>query len=214
MITPVVSVVTFAVALQSASAESPEQLNQALVNQAQDCRLIVNDKQRLSCFDNLFKLKPLDPLKQIMPFEKNPETADSTALSTKPTKLPASKTQASDLPKTIPTETALPKVIIDKNEADNKVGTSIEEFGAEHLKIDKAKEQKLEVVSFTIEKVGKTLRNNQRFYFTNGQIWENKGSKDLRVKVGDEVQIKDGALSAFYLSKIDGNRSVRVKRVK
>ena len=58
------------------------------------------------------------------------------------------------------------------------------------------------------------VRKQQRFFFTNGQIWENKTSKELRVDKGDQVLVKDGALSAFYLSKVDGTRSVRVKRVK
>jgi hypothetical protein len=73
---------------------------------------------------------------------------------------------------------------------------------------------KLEVVTFTVDKVELTIRKQQRFFFTNGQIWENKTSKELRVDKGDQVLVKDGALSAFYLSKVDGTRSVRVKRVK
>jgi len=58
------------------------------------------------------------------------------------------------------------------------------------------------------------VSKQQRFFFTNGQIWENKTSKESRVDKGDQALVRDGALSAFYLSKVDGTRGVRVKRVK
>mgnify|MGYP003653764479 CR=1 FL=1 len=66
----------------------------------------------------------------------------------------------------------------------------------------------------TAEPSNAVVPKQQRLFFTNGQIWENKNSKELRVDRGDQVHVKDGALSAFYLSKVDGTRSVRVKRVK
>jgi hypothetical protein len=204
MITPVFSAVSIVFAMQSATSLHPELTHQNVVKQAKQCTEIANDKQRLSCFDAVFKPVAKEPQKRPMPFEKNPmppeaPTSPPVDLQTDGPKATESKT----------TETK-PEAV----EAKSAPKDAVQKFGAEHLKTESEKETELEVVTFTIEKVGLTLRKQQRFYFTNGQIWENKTSKQLRVEAGDEVQIKDGALSAFYLSKVDGNRSVRVKRVK
>jgi hypothetical protein len=186
MITSISSALTLVIALQGAATQNLNQTKQDLVEQAKHCSIIANDKQRLSCFDAVFQLEVKEPQKRPMPFEKNPAPSDSVA----------------------------PVVVLKPVEPKTPPQDAVQKFGADHLAAERAKETKLEIVTFTIEKVGLTLRKQQRFFFTNGQIWENKGSKELRVKEGDQVQIKDGALSAFYLSKVDGSRSVRVKRVK
>ena len=150
---------------------------------------MANDKQRLDCFDGVFTTNLRLSQEQAKPAEEK-------------AMVPMVK------PLLPPTQAIAPKSAVEQRQ------DAVEKFGAEHLDIAKEKAPKLEVVTFTIDKVELTIRKQQRFFFTNGQIWENKTSKELRVAAGDQVVVKDGALSAFYLSKVDGSRNVRVKRVK
>jgi hypothetical protein len=49
----------------------------------------------------------------------------------------------------------------------------------------------------------------------NGQMWQQKtAERPLRVKVGDQITIKHGALNSFLLTSESTNGSMRVSRVK
>ena len=182
MMSSLLNAMSLVAALQGVTAEQSIQRHQNLVEQAQDCSAMTSDKQRLNCFDGVFKRNLSEAQKQAKPAKEN-----SPVPITKP---PSLQLQA-----------------IESRSA-------VEKFGGEHLEVAKETVPKLEVVTFTVDKVELTIRKQQRFFFTNGQIWENKTSKELRVGKGDQVLVKDGALSAFYLSKVGGAHSVRVKRVK
>ena len=86
----------------------------------------------------------------------------------------------------------------------------ISKFGS--LTPEKKVSDELESIALTVSKVVLTQRKRQVFYFTNGQVWENRTNKALRIKEGDTGIIKRGALSAFYLSKEGVRGRVRVKR--
>lgn len=189
MMSSLINAISLVAALQGVTAEQSIQRNQNLVNQAQDCSAVLVDKQRLNCFDEVFKLNAPKAQQNQPPSEKNAAMPMNVVTS------PALQAPESN------------NVVVRKQDA-------VEKFGGEHLEAAKEASPKLEVVTFTVDKVELTIRKQQRFFFTNGQIWENKTSKELRVDKGDQVLVKDGALSAFYLSKVDGTRSVRVKRVK
>ena len=189
MMSSLINAISLVAALQGVTAEQSIQHNQSLVNQAQDCSAMIVDKQRLNCFDELFKLNVTAAQQSQPPSEKN--ATMPVAVDTSPALQAPESSNA----------------VVNKQDA-------VEKFGGEHLKVAKDAAPKLEVVTFTVDKVELTIRKQQRFFFTNGQIWENKTNKELREDKGDRVLVKDGALSAFYLSKVDGTRSVRVKRVK
>lgn len=189
MMSTLINAISFVVALQGVVAEQSILEHQALIDQAQDCSAIMSDKQRLNCFDAVFKVNLHEVQKQAQPSETKSTTPIATSTS--------------------PSSPMLESSSIAERKQD-----AIEKFGGEHLEVANEKAPKLEVVNFIIEKIELTARKQQRFFFTNGQIWENKSSNKLRVKEGDQVTVKDGAWSAFYLSKVDGKRSVRVKRVK
>lgn len=189
MMSSLINAMSLVVSLQGVTAEQSIQRNQSLVNQAQDCSAMVEDKQRLNCFDELFKLSREEAQQSKLAVEKN--ATMSKAVTNSPTLQAPESSNAVVRPQ-----------------------DAVEKFGGEHLEVAKEAAPKLEVVIFTVEKIELTIRKQQRFFFTNGQIWENKTSKELRVDKGDQVLVKDGALSAYYLSKVDGTRSVRVKRVK
>lgn len=65
--------------------------------------------------------------------------------------------------------------------------------------------------------VSKTIKNaygQLTVYFTNGQVWKQTSSHRLRLKEGEEVEIKRGIMGAFRLHKKDSNRGFDVKRMK
>ena len=90
--------------------------------------------------------------------------------------------------------------------------SAVDAFGARHL--DEKNEEKVEEIRLTVEKVELNARKRQVFYFTNGQVWENKKSAKLRIKPGDIAVVSEGAFSAYYLAKENIRGRVRVKRIK
>ncbi|MBF7073819.1 hypothetical protein ISG33_10455 [Glaciecola sp. MH2013] len=76
----------------------------------------------------------------------------------------------------------------------------------------KSAADELQTIALTLSKVSLTAKKRQVFTFANGQIWESKTNKKLRIKEGDSAIITKGALSAFYLSKKDVRGRIRVKR--
>lgn len=58
------------------------------------------------------------------------------------------------------------------------------------------------------------IRNQRQFTLDNGQIWyETDKGQSVNVKVGNQITIKDAALSS-YLLITPGGASIRVKRLK
>jgi hypothetical protein len=58
------------------------------------------------------------------------------------------------------------------------------------------------------------VRNQRQFTLDNGQIWyETDKGQSVKVKIGDQVTIKDAAMSS-YLLITPGGASIRVRRLK
>lgn len=208
MMTPVFSAVSLLVALQSATLQ-PDQLNAISTKSAQDCVVIVDAVQRLACYDDVFKPGLSNAQQATVPVDKvlSPAAASPKALPSEAATLMA--------PVTAPVIAQSTSTKIRKsNQAELAAVDAVDSFGAEHLKSKEDTESKLDVVTFTIDRIVLTARKQQRFVFTTGQVWENKSGNTLRVKPGDAVEIKDGALTAFYLSKVGSKRNARVKRLK
>ena len=49
-------------------------------------------------------------------------------------------------------------------------------------------------------------------WLDNGQVWRQKTSSALKIKVGDRIVIKKGALGAFNMKKEGANAMMRVSR--
>jgi hypothetical protein len=47
----------------------------------------------------------------------------------------------------------------------------------------------------------------------NGQTWRQTDGPSLRVLPGASVKIREGLIGSYLMSLVDGNRSVRVKRI-
>jgi hypothetical protein len=87
-------------------------------------------------------------------------------------------------------------------------------FGAEHLKRLPVAEEDLQVV-FVIKKLKKNPYGQWRITFNNGQQWKQTDDIHFRIKAGESVILKKGALSAVFMKKTDpdSNKKIRIKRV-
>jgi hypothetical protein len=87
-------------------------------------------------------------------------------------------------------------------------------FGQEHLVKEDNNEDSFEQAIFTIVSVKKDARDNLRLVFQNGQTWKQTGGTPLNLKNKERVKISKGMLGAFYLSKVDRNKTIKVRRIK
>jgi len=94
-----------------------------------------------------------------------------------------------------------------------KVKNEDDSFGGEHLVKEKSYDG-LKQVNFIIASANKDIRGNLRFVFENGQVWKQTDKTHFSVKVKEHVKISKGMLGAFYLKKLNQNKSIKVKRIK
>lgn len=73
---------------------------------------------------------------------------------------------------------------------------------------------KLRQIELTVSKVKKSAYGNLILSFTNGQMWKQIDSRRFKVKAGEQIFIKTGALNSFMLGKDGQNSTIRVKRIK
>lgn len=112
-----------------------------------------------------------------------------------------------------PPVATLPKTAPDKTlKAAPQLAPIEEDFGAEQLS---KKEDKVELreIQETVSSVSENSRGLRTFILANGQHWRETESSRLRIKVGQEVVVKKGAFSAYYMKKPDSGRTVRVQRI-
>jgi hypothetical protein len=148
--------------------------------------------ERLVCYDDITKSLPTS----ISTTAENPTVKPDTKASPKINEIPETKTE-------IVQQSSTP--------AARKFNPE-DSFGIERKYVQNKQANE---VTFVIESVSKTLRSKYKFYFKNGQIWEQKDTdKYGKFKAGETVIIKRGVLDAFYLKKPDANRTIRVKRIK
>ncbi|GAW95032.1 hypothetical protein [Colwellia marinimaniae] len=69
-------------------------------------------------------------------------------------------------------------------------------------------------ISLTISKLTKTPRGKWNIFFENGQKWQQKDTIKFKLKVGQQVILTKGALSAVFLQKENTNTRIKVKRLK
>jgi len=88
------------------------------------------------------------------------------------------------------------------------------DFAKEHLKkTTTEKAQEITSITSTIKKLKKLVRGQWVIYLENGQKWQQKDSTKIKLKVGDTIRLKKGAMSAVYLYKANSHKNIRVKRL-
>lgn len=155
----------------------------------QQCAQVTDNFARLTCFDKLaikHSGKTVAPAKAAaMP--KPPKSAEIVA--------PVSK----------------PKPTVKQATTSKEV----DEFAKAHLeKTAEEKAEEITEISAKIAKLDKTARGNWKITLDNGQQWQQKDSYKLSLKVGQDVVLSTGALSAIYLKKAGSNKRIRVRRLK
>jgi hypothetical protein len=86
------------------------------------------------------------------------------------------------------------------------------DFGAEQLARSEHNKE-IQEISVQVVDIQENNRGQRTFILANGQHWRETELSRLRVKTGQEVVVKKGAFSAYYLKKPNVGRTVRVKRI-
>lgn len=163
---------------------SAETVDEALSN----CSKEKNSLQRLVCYDKLVK-----DLNQYQGLDKS-VTRDRVNAQAGTAK----KTQQSDV-------VAKPAP---RRQPEPEAGT---DFGMEH-KQDVS--DKADSMTATITELRETVTGKLVIGLSNGTVWQQTGSKNLKIENKQSVTIERGWLGAFYLSKEGVNTRLKVKRIK
>ena len=152
------------------------------------CIDIKEDSKRLSCYDSVMGLTKN---KRVVVQETKPVEV----ISQEVTKLP---------------KEAAPVAAIQKVDSDNTEKES--EFGQEHKRVQEGPKE----LQFIVKSTRQNAYKEWRITLQNGQIWKqvSSASSSFKVKAGDEIVIKRGALNSFSMKKVGSKRSIKVKRTK
>lgn len=91
----------------------------------------------------------------------------------------------------------------------------IDTFAKEQvIKTSEERANEINSITLTISKLSKTIRGQWKITFENGQKWQQKDSIKFKLKIGQEVILTKGALSAVFLQKENANKRMKVKRLK
>jgi hypothetical protein len=94
-----------------------------------------------------------------------------------------------------------------------KVKKQDDSFGHENLEKEKSIDKREHLI-LVVASVTSDARGNLRFVFDNGQSWKQTAGGKIRIRAKDQVKVYRGSLGAFYLSKVNQNRSITVRRIK
>ncbi|MGB1262335.1 MAG: hypothetical protein ACPG52_05435 [Cognaticolwellia sp.] len=154
------------------------------------CAKIQDSLVRLVCFDDLAQ--------QVTTTDTVADTS-SVAASIPSESVPVAKSDIATVPVTTPAK---------------PVANKVDDFGAEHLKKSQVIEKDEQQIVFTIAKLKQDPYGKLRFTFENGQHWKQTDSNRLKVKTGESVVLEKGFMGGIFLKKNNGNRKIRVKRLK
>ena len=84
-------------------------------------------------------------------------------------------------------------------------------FGLEHTESNDSGD---DTMYASIVEIDKSLRDKYVITLDNGTVWRQTDSDTLKLKAGQTISIERGLLGAFYLSRSDVNRQMKVKRIK
>ena len=154
------------------------------------CRKLINDSERLTCYDNLFR-------------------SDEKAVVSVEREL----RQENTLDKVITNQ--LNNIDQNKAKLTEKVDENVEDFGLIKKIFSKSEQEE----SITAQIKSLKILSNQRavIYLDNGQVWSSTESLGrFKLKANQEIIIsKRSALGSYFVLKVTGKTGfVRVKRVK
>lgn len=173
-------------------------MSAALDNEISECTQIVNDKERLKCFDSAAaKFAKKFQRGSAATSQKTPEIRDQV------------KPVIEDIAKKSPAETSN----IDKASAEISQKRINEEFGFEN--IVKNEVETLDKIYVDVTKSKRDPFKKLTLYLANGHVWKQTDSATFRYQEKNgQAYIERGSLGSFFFSQDDVNKRVRVKRIK
>ncbi|MCL1068866.1 type VI secretion protein [Shewanella olleyana] len=181
-------VATFALALSTQAHASVEQ-------QLADCASQTDKLDRLMCYDAL--------------------AAKVTSSTSVPAQLPASaktataESNSSVVTTTAATVAAVESAAVTAPTSPQAMSTAEQEFG---LKQKSAEEEQMRLYA-EVTSVEKDPYGALIVKLSNSQTWKQVGTDRYKLKVGQTIYIKKGALSSFILGSDERNSTIRVKRL-
>lgn len=163
-----------------------------------DCRAIAADTDRLACYDALAAAESAGG-------GAAPDAID-TATAADITVDPASGAVAASEP-----------VVEERREDAVSLDDPVDLFGRSDREIrDVAVRESaghsLDRITATATGVLETASGRLVITLDNDQVWEQTESERFRLRAGEEVEIRRGRLSSYFLKRSGTNRSIRVRR--
>ncbi|MCU7553266.1 hypothetical protein OCL06_01490 [Alteromonas sp. ASW11-19] len=160
---------------------------ETLAGALKKCKAEDNSLQRLVCYDRVVKnMQQYSGLDEAVKQGYTVPSASSNATTaSKAAPVPAKPAQNASAPKDT-------------------------EFGLEHKENQEALPQ---TMTASVSKAEKTARGQYLITLDNGTVWRQTDNERYRIKTGETVTIERGMLGAFYLSKAEANRRIKVRRV-
>jgi hypothetical protein len=83
-------------------------------------------------------------------------------------------------------------------------------FGSQALRTNK--QDAVNEIQSTISAINENALGVASLSLSKGRVWRNTDQSRLTIRQGDIMTIEKGVLGAFYLSEVDSNRRIRVRR--
>ena len=189
---------------------SPFSNANTLFDELSICAKNTDSLQRLVCYDKLVKgavdsrpnqKKAKQKVATIEPLKLEDHADSSVNRAPKSPVLP-------ELPPPQRAAIIKPQATVDVPNELNQQQTS---FGQENKR--RTEDLIVQIRAITT-KVEKALRGELIITLDNGQVWRQTDKHRFRLKKGQVVIIKRGALGSFFIGKENANKRIRAKRVK
>jgi hypothetical protein len=175
---------------------------------AEVCIQIVDDDERLACFDATSSCATIQSnSRRLDCFDNAYSDADS---SNAPAKVLDVTAEASIKPAESASQSSQVQISDnDKKPEPAEISTSTENIGKKTI-VDAPDEY----IKATIVEVMTNALKIDYLWLDNGHIWRENEDSRVRFKVGQKVTIENGIFGSFNLTIKDTNKTVKVKRVK
>lgn len=179
-----ISMLTLALTLMISGLGQAQAL--ALADTLQQCRAMVDNLARLTCYDKLAN--------QMVEINQVQGIKHSSAKTPPP---PADVSTVAG---------PAPGATIISTQAQEQT------FGLTHKPVKT--DNKITKVAAVISSVSQDPYGKLIIALDNQQVWKQSDTDRFRLKAGDQVYVEEGAMSSFFLSKESLNKRIRVRRIK
>lgn len=171
------------------------------------CRLIQDNIKRLACFDMLSLEQTSNDKAQIAPQTPVTVKAETTReIDDIDKRAQALMTKSTEYEN--PFSGNKPRISANTSRSAAKADDS---FGSEFLSNDEQDE--IDEIQTRIISVSKDAKGYATITLSNNQIWRQTETSRFSIKENDFISIEKGVFGAYYLSKSDNNRQLRVQRI-